>query len=132
MPSRDKRIKPLNHFSGARGAIALITVGFINRVASILNAIIGVRGTGGIRVIWSDGGLVIDGSQISGIPSDATGREWLIVCRLDNDGQMRRYATAVSCSKLYPVSAIEGGRYEVTTSGGPETITPFSDTPLPS
>jgi len=110
----------------------MITVGFINRVASILNAVIGVRGTGGIRVIWSDGGLVIDGSDISGIPSTESGRHWLIVCRTDSDGQMRRYATAVACSKLYPVTALGNGRYTVTTAGGPEEIEPYSDTQLPS
>lgn len=128
----DKRIRPLNKFSGSPGALAIITVGFINRVAAILNALIGVRGTGGIRVIWSDGGLVIDGSDISGLPSTVSGRQWLIVCRLDPDGQIRRYATAVACSKLYPVTVLESGRYSVTTAGGPEEITPYSDTPLPT
>lgn len=124
-----KSAGPFELYEGDPRELALVSVGFMNRILTTLNAIINARTTDGIKFTWADSGIVLGNDQKQS-GTDSGSLHWLIVCRLDSDGQMRHYATAANCSKLYPVTSLGNGRYSIGLA--PESGEPFSDDPLPS
>ena len=62
MPIKDK-LEPFSEGDENRTAFSAETM---NELIDAINAFLGLRGTGGIRVIKADAGFVIDGRHVSG------------------------------------------------------------------
>jgi hypothetical protein len=69
MPITDK-IKPLVPDDDSRTMFSAATA---NELIYAINAFLGLKGTGGIRVTKADAGFVIDGSNVSGSASGSSG-----------------------------------------------------------